>query len=64
MTIHFPSDTFLTGGTRPEGHPEHIPYVCIRTGAICLDRLPVTQAEVKACSEALEQMHAVNTATR
>lgn len=47
----------LAGGERPPGHADHMPYLCARTGAVCIDRLPVTEAEVRQAGEALQAIH-------
>ena len=38
---------------RPKGHAEHMPYLCPHSGRVCIDRLPNTQEEVRACGDAL-----------
>lgn len=38
---------------RPEGYAEYMPYLCPDSGRVCIDRLPNTTEEVRACGDAL-----------
>jgi hypothetical protein len=42
---------------RPAGHPEHLPYICRFSGRVCIDRVPNTEEEVRACGDALRAIY-------
>jgi hypothetical protein len=54
--MNLPPNHVLVGGFRPAGHPDHLPYICMKTGHVCIDRLPVTDEEVAACNAALDRL--------
>lgn len=49
--------THLDGTSRPDGHPDHMPYVCTTTGRVCIDRVPCTQEEIRDCGDALQAIY-------
>ena len=40
--------------TRPHTIPDHIPYICGRTGKLRIDRVPITPDEIRECGDALQ----------
>jgi hypothetical protein len=60
----FPPNHVLIGGFRPAGHPEHLPYVCMKTGHVCVDKLPVTDKEMADFNKALDRLTSHKTSHR
>lgn len=46
-----------SGEGRPEGVPDFMPYVSASIGQVCIDRLPCTQEEIRACGDALTAIY-------
>ena len=44
--------------TRPHTIPDHIPYICGRTGKVRIDRVPITQEEIRECGDWLTAYYA------
>jgi hypothetical protein len=58
VTFIDPYKDIIGGGDgRPDGIPDYMPYVCATTGRVCIDRLPVTNDEVRACGDALTAIY-------
>ena len=58
MTFTNPYAETGPGKSRPRDLAEHLPYICSESGRVCIDRLPVTLEEVRACGDALTAIYA------
>jgi hypothetical protein len=52
-----PYTSSTRGAGRPADLPDYMPYICATTGRVCIDRVPNTDQEVRACGDALQRIY-------
>jgi hypothetical protein len=52
-----PYTSSTRGAGRPADRPDYMPYICTTTGRVCIDRVPCTEEEIRACGDALRAIY-------